>query len=84
MGDNHYPKLPTFDSAAMSIKTWVDALIEVFNAYPNLSRGIAVSQVILALREPMLSSFLMVVETDRTKQKTIVEIGARRRRGKRR
>ena len=69
--DNHPPKLPLFDATAMSLKTWVDALLEIFGAYPNLPRGVAVSQVILALREPLLSSFLMAVDADKDKTKTI-------------
>ena len=71
---NTTPKLPSFDASAMSIKTWVDALIEVFSAYPNLSRGVAVSQVILSLREPLLSSFLMTVDADTNKQKNIQQL----------
>ena len=72
--DKHPPKLPPYDASAMSLKTWVDALLEVFGAYPNLPRGLAVSQVILALKEPLLSSFLMAVDADKTKQKSITEL----------
>ena len=72
--DKHPPKLPPYDASAMSLKTWVDALLEVFGAYPNLPRGVAVSQVILALKEPLLSSFLMTVDADKNKQKSITEL----------
>ena len=71
---NSTPKLPSYDASAMSIKTWVDALIEVFSAYPNLGRGVAVSQVILSLKEPQLSSFLMTVDADTDKQKSIQQL----------
>ena len=68
------PKLPPFDASAMGLKTWIDALAEVFSAYPNLDRRIAVSQVILALKEPLLSTFLMIIEADTDKQKGILEL----------
>ena len=55
----------------MPIKTYVDALQEVFRAYPSLERGVAVSQVILSLPEPYLSSFLLVNDLDRDKAKDI-------------
>ena len=58
----------------MSIRTYVDAVIQILSAYPELERDVALSQVILALREPYLSNLLLVNDLDKNKEKTVNEL----------
>ena len=72
--DRSPPKLPVFEPSTMSIRTYVDAVIQILSAYPDLTRDVALSQVILALREPYLSNLLLVNDLDAQKTKTIKDL----------
>ena len=67
--DTKPPSLRPFDPSKMSIKTYVDTLKGFFKAYPTMTRDMCISNVTLALSDPYLSNWLLVIESDVTKAK---------------
>ena len=68
------PRLSYFDPTRMSLKTYVDSLQITVKAYPGVPKDIWVSKITLALSDPYLSSWLIIIQNDANKTKSVKEM----------